>query len=76
MERSRHRFAASRYSGDWPVVLGDIRSVRVSAQEINEKREPAAKAGANLLLHKKGGTPLQAGVPPQIGPHCLASARS
>jgi hypothetical protein len=51
--RSRYRFAASQFAGDGHVVFGDIHSVRVFAQEINDKRdligeppkEQAVKAG-------------------------------
>lgn len=51
--RSRYGFAASRFSNDGHVILDDVRSVRVLAQEINDKRdltgdppkEQAVKAG-------------------------------
>jgi len=51
--RSRYRFAASQFSDDGHAVFGDMHSVRVFAQQINEKRdlagdppkEQAVKAG-------------------------------
>src|SRR5512139_1730133 len=37
--RSRYRFAASHFVDDGHAVFGDMHSVRVFAQEINEKRD-------------------------------------
>jgi hypothetical protein len=45
--RSRYHFAASQFSGDGHVVFGDIHSVRVFAQEINEKRDLAGGPGGD-----------------------------
>src|SRR5512137_2490583 len=53
LARSRYGFAASQFASDGHAVLPDVRSVRVFAQEINDKRdltgdppkEQAIKAG-------------------------------
>ena len=37
--RSRYGFAASHFVDDGHAVFGDMHSVRVFAQEINEKRD-------------------------------------
>src|SRR5512135_1160330 len=68
--RSRYGFAVSHFADDGHVVFGDMHSVRVFAQEINEKRdltgdppkEQAVKAGQlnamaliDAILHHVAG---------------------
>jgi hypothetical protein len=68
--RSRYHFAASHFVDDGHAVFGDMHSVRVFAQEINEKRdltgdppkEQAVKAGQlnamaliDAILHHVAG---------------------
>ena len=80
--RSRYRFAPSHFAEDGHAVFGDIRSVRVFAQEINEKRdltgdppqEQAVKAGqlnamalVDAILHHVAGLYIEQRNPQLLG---------